>query len=1041
MAEVNDYELLREYARNGSEAAFATLVGRYINLVYSAALRFTRNPHHAEEIAQAVFIVLARKAGSLRSGTVLAGWLYQTARLTAANFVRGEIRRQRREQEAYMQSSLNEPDTAAWEQVSPLLDDAMGRLGETDRNAVVLRFFENKTNREVGAALKLTEAAAQQRVSRALEKLRKIFHKRGVALSAAVIASAVSANSVQAAPASLVAAITNGMAAGGSIATLASETMSMLIWAKIKSGLVVGVPAAAVTAVIVSMWGSKTPGVGIVQSGSVEPPTAVAGSGPPRNIAATPAYELIKLDPIPGFNSIHVNGLNNRGQLVGSLDSTNNQTHAFVWENGVMTDLGTFGGSKCLASGINDAGQIVGTILTNGERHAFLLQKGELSDLGIIDHFAKLGDEGDSVYYTSRVTINDRSEVAGHLMDGNNNSRSFLLNNDRTSYFGLIGDGNIFYAEAINNRGQVLGRATQRDRTMRSMLWQNGELIDLGALDGTRSVATAINDAGTVVGWSGPTNSTQQRAFAWDNGRLRRLNTGNSTSSHASAINNLGRVVGYAKTSQGRQYACLWNGNDMLDLNDLLEMKSGWHLSGASAINDRGQILAVAVKSKERRTCLLSPVKLPPTLEAPVTLASAVSTNSIAAIEPFNLTSFERLPNGAFRLGFAGKPDAKYVVEASTNLTDWTVLGPAPNDGGKVEFVRCRSSALHAAVLSGGDGALRGKLWTFWRAEHFESAERGGGAGLDAESGENFHQMFLHRLFADAQDRCDFGIGLPLRHPQKDFGDARSEAEIEQRLVRGEVRLKLRPGLLILAFQSGLDRLQQIGFGNRLGEVIVSAQIHAAADIRPFPFCGQKDEGNGHHGGIGPEGFEDSIPAKLGHHDVAEDEVGLFALGQFDPDAAVFGAHSLKLFETQNRHEVAAHLRLVLDYENFHFRSEHRKNDGNCRALIHFTGDRNFAAVEFDAFFYDDKPKARAGTVAHVATPMKSVEKPLAILLRYADSAVLNAQDEFSACLGGNQSDRLAGRRIFYRIRNEIGQDMAQQPLVHFGFVRPERNG
>ena len=175
MTELDDHELLAEFARNESEAAFAALVARYVNLVYAAALRFTGNPHHAEEITQAVFIILARKAGSLRRGTVLSGWLYQTARLTAANFVKGEVRRQRREQEAFMQSTLTEPDAAAWEKIAPLLDEAMGRLGESDRNAVVLRLFENKTAQEVATTLKLNEGAARKRVSRALEKLRKYF--------------------------------------------------------------------------------------------------------------------------------------------------------------------------------------------------------------------------------------------------------------------------------------------------------------------------------------------------------------------------------------------------------------------------------------------------------------------------------------------------------------------------------------------------------------------------------------------------------------------------------------------------------------------------------------------------------------------------------------------------------------------------------------------------------------------------------------------------------------------------------------------------
>lgn len=130
MDHLDDNELLAEFARTGSEAAFGALVARHVNLVYSAAWRFTRNPDHAAEISQAVFIILARKAGSLKRGTVLSGWLYQAVRLTAANFAKREIRRQRREQEAYMQSTLNEPDDAAWEEIGPVLDQAMGRLGE-----------------------------------------------------------------------------------------------------------------------------------------------------------------------------------------------------------------------------------------------------------------------------------------------------------------------------------------------------------------------------------------------------------------------------------------------------------------------------------------------------------------------------------------------------------------------------------------------------------------------------------------------------------------------------------------------------------------------------------------------------------------------------------------------------------------------------------------------------------------------------------------------------------------------------------------------
>jgi RNA polymerase sigma factor (sigma-70 family) len=245
MTGMDDQELLAEYTRSESEAAFAALVARYVNLVYSAGLRFTGNPHHAEEITQAVFVILARKAGGLRRGTVLSGWLYQTARLTAANFVKGEIRRQRREQEAYMQSTLTEPEPAAWEQIAPLLDEAMGHLGETDRNAVVLRFFENKTALEVAAKLKLSESAAHKRVSRAVEKLRHFFVKRGIASTTSGIAGAIAANSVQAAPAALAhtvtaVAVAKGATASGSTLALIKGALKLMAWHNAKAAIITG---------------------------------------------------------------------------------------------------------------------------------------------------------------------------------------------------------------------------------------------------------------------------------------------------------------------------------------------------------------------------------------------------------------------------------------------------------------------------------------------------------------------------------------------------------------------------------------------------------------------------------------------------------------------------------------------------------------------------------------------------------------------------------------------------------------------------------
>ena len=241
----DDMALLREYAQRNSEEAFATLVSRHINLVYSVALRQVRNPHLAEEITQAVFVILARKAKSLNAKTVLPGWLCRTARYASANALTIQRRRQNREQEAYMLSTLNEPENEAWTQIAPLLDTALAKLGETDHNAIVLRFFEGRNFNEVGTALGASEDAAKKRVNRAVEKLRKFFTKRGIILPAAVLTAAISANSVQAAPVALAktvtaVAIAKGAAASTSTLTLIKGALKIMAWTKVKTAIVVG---------------------------------------------------------------------------------------------------------------------------------------------------------------------------------------------------------------------------------------------------------------------------------------------------------------------------------------------------------------------------------------------------------------------------------------------------------------------------------------------------------------------------------------------------------------------------------------------------------------------------------------------------------------------------------------------------------------------------------------------------------------------------------------------------------------------------------
>src|SRR5436190_15383069 len=197
----SDADLLHAYVANRSETAFAKLVERYVSLGYSSALRQVRDAHLAEEITQTVFIILAQKAGSRCKNVVMAGWLGRTARFAACNVLKSERRREKREQEVKMQTIAQETNPDPWPQIAPLLDEAVAELSEADRNAIVLRYYQQKPLESVGQSLGVNADTAQKRVTRALEKLRGIFLKRSVTLSAAAIGSAIAANSAQAVPA------------------------------------------------------------------------------------------------------------------------------------------------------------------------------------------------------------------------------------------------------------------------------------------------------------------------------------------------------------------------------------------------------------------------------------------------------------------------------------------------------------------------------------------------------------------------------------------------------------------------------------------------------------------------------------------------------------------------------------------------------------------------------------------------------------------------------------------------------------------------
>jgi RNA polymerase sigma factor (sigma-70 family) len=235
-----DQELLREYAGRRSEAAFAELVRRHVDFVYSAALRMVADAHLAEDVSQGVFVALAQNAGQLTNRPVLSGWLHRTAQNLAANVVRSDVRRRAREQEVVaMNEVLASEPNINWEHIAPHLDAALAELSEVDRDALFLRYFERKSAREMAEVLGTSEDAAQRRVSRAVERLREFFAKRGVTVGASGLLVVISTNAVQAAPVGLAATISIQT----SIAIAATKTIAMTT---IQKSLIAATLAAAI---------------------------------------------------------------------------------------------------------------------------------------------------------------------------------------------------------------------------------------------------------------------------------------------------------------------------------------------------------------------------------------------------------------------------------------------------------------------------------------------------------------------------------------------------------------------------------------------------------------------------------------------------------------------------------------------------------------------------------------------------------------------------------------------------------------------------
>jgi len=289
-------QLLADYVANGSESAFRELVSRYLDLVYSTATRMVDgDTHRANDVAQTVFVDLARMAARLSPDTRLGGWLHRHTCFVARTVMRGERRRQARERQAVEMSTLdNHPDRALAE-IAPVLDEAINELGADDREAILLRFFERRNLRGVGEALGTSENVAQKRVARAVQELAALLRRQGFTVPAAALAAGLSASAVKAAPAglalSIAANVFTGMGTTGSVGLTSAKVAAV---AKIKVGIVCATLAAGLVTVLFLQHQFKAR----LRAESAPAPEPAVQPEPAASLPAEPVVQEIASPPV-----------------------------------------------------------------------------------------------------------------------------------------------------------------------------------------------------------------------------------------------------------------------------------------------------------------------------------------------------------------------------------------------------------------------------------------------------------------------------------------------------------------------------------------------------------------------------------------------------------------------------------------------------------------------------------------------------------------------------------------------------------------------
>lgn len=280
---IADAELLRRYVKDRNDGAFRDLVSRHLNLVYSAALRQVNGDAHlAQEVTQRVFTDLARRADTLLAHRVLAGWLFVSTRYSAAKLIRGEQRRQAREQEVFRMNATTESHEAHcdWTHVRPVLDEALAELADADRDAILLRFFEGRAFAEVGAQLRLTENTARMRVERALDKLRLRLGRRGVTSTTAALALGLATQGVIAAPTGLAGVVSGAALATAGVAGTAGVLISFMSMSKLQLGIISAVAVTGTTAFVLQSQTNSalTREIAALQQENVAPAAVVSES-------------------------------------------------------------------------------------------------------------------------------------------------------------------------------------------------------------------------------------------------------------------------------------------------------------------------------------------------------------------------------------------------------------------------------------------------------------------------------------------------------------------------------------------------------------------------------------------------------------------------------------------------------------------------------------------------------------------------------------------------------------------------------------------